>query len=70
MLLSKGFGDYETIELTDDEKKKNITLYELEDFFVHKYVRYDGIGIPYGNIRNMIMSEFYRRNDNTIGTTL
>ena len=47
MLLSKGFGEYETIELTEDEKKKNITLYELEDFFVHKYVRYDGIGIPY-----------------------
>lgn len=70
MLLSKGFGDYETIELTDDEKKKNITLYELEDFFVHKYVRYDGIGIPYGNIRNMIMSEFYRRNDDTFGTSL
>ena len=70
MLLSKGFGDYETIELTDDEKKKNITLYELEDFFVHKYVRYDGISIPYGNIRNMIMSEFYRRNDNTFGTSL
>ena len=70
MLLSKGFGDYETIELTDDEKKKNITLYELEDFFVHKYVRYDGIGIPYGNIRNMIMSDFYRRNDNTFGASL
>ena len=58
MLLSKDIGECGTSELTDDEKKKNITLYEVENFFVHKYVHYDGIGIPYGNIRNMVMSKF------------
>ena len=35
MLLSKDIGECGTSELTDDEKKKNITLYEIEDFFVH-----------------------------------
>ena len=58
MLLSKDIGECGTSELTDDEKKKNITLYEVEDFFVHKYVLYDGIGIPYGNIHNMVISKF------------
>ena len=35
MLLSKDIGECGTSELTDDEKKKNITLYEVENFFVY-----------------------------------
>ena len=44
-------------------KRVNSPLYEVENFF-------GGIGIPYENNRDMIMSKFYRRNDKTFGTTL
>ena len=43
-------------EVSEEEKKKNVNLYELEDFFIHKYVRYDSINISNLHAKQVIFS--------------
>lgn len=48
-------------EVSEEEKKKNVNLYELEDFFIHKYVRYDSINISNLHAKQVILSGLFNK---------
>ena len=48
-------------EVSEEEKKKNVNLYELEDFFIHKYVRYDSINISNLHAKQVIFSGLFNK---------
>ena len=48
-------------EVSEEEKKKNVNLYELEDFFIHKYVRYDAINISNLHAKQVIFSGLFNK---------
>ena len=47
--------------MSEEEKKKNVNLYELEDFFIHKYVRYDSINISNLHAKQVIFSGLFNK---------
>ena len=48
-------------EVSEEEKKKNVNLYELEDTFIHKYVRYDSINISNLHAKQVIFSGLFNK---------
>lgn len=47
--------------ISQEEQQKNLNLYELEDFFIHKYVRYESINISCQQAREIILNGFYAK---------
>ena len=47
--------------ISQEEQQKNLNLYELEDFFIHKYARYDSINLNCQQARDIILNGFVKK---------
>ena len=47
--------------ISQEEQQKNLNLYELEDFFIHKYARYESINLSCPQARDIILNGFVKK---------
>lgn len=49
----------ETQQQDEENTTYSLKVYEMEDFFIHKYIRYDGIGFAADKERDFIFNKFH-----------